>query len=521
LPVLTPVRSFVVRAGRRLTASPRLSLLGAIAAAAAASLVALGSARPVSAQAAPWVSPYPLRLTPARAAALVDAARQGVPYVPGEVVVRFRDGLSPGRQQRALSSLRSRPSVSSLRWLRSGAAVLHDDSQPDAVQLADQLRRQIEVVYAEPNYLYRTSAEPDDPGFAEHQWNFDAIDVPRAWEINPGGTDSLTVAVLDTGITTVDQTLTFPIANGSTIGSIAVPFKTNPDLSASRLVSPVDLLFWDGPVLDMVGHGTHVASTIGEDTNNNLAEAGIAYNVNIMPVKVCIGYWEAKFLLAADGQTDEVPADLSLCPDDAIADGIRYAADNGAKVINLSLGGPGESENLRDALEYAVQKGAFVAMAAGNDYEDGDPIEYPAAYGNDVMGAMTVGAVGPTLERAFYSGTASQVEIAAPGGDDRKGGAAGMIWQSTLFGSDFVPGRTLNPRFDRYAETPYEGTSMATPHVAAVAALLMSQGITNPAAVELTLRRTARDLGPAGRDADYGYGLVQPRLGLRGFGFLR
>ena len=134
---------------------------------------------------------------------------------------------------------------------------------------------------------------------------------------------------------------------------------------------------------------------------------------------------------------------------------------------------------------------------------------------------MSVGAVGPSLNRTFYSNTGSYIEIAAPGGNDREGGPSGMIWQASIFGPDSEAATVLFPRFDRYAETPEEGTSMAAPHVAGVAALLISQGVTKPAAVEALLKGTARDLGSPGRDSEYGYGLIQPRLALLGFGFGR
>jgi serine protease len=132
-----------------------------------------------------------------------------------------------------------------------------------------------------------------------------------------------------------------------------------------------------------------------------------------------------------------------------------------------------------------------------------------------------VGAVGRSLKRSFFSGTASNVELAAPGGDDRDGGSAGLIWQSTIFQDDSDPFLTTVPRFDRFAEEPIQGTSKGAPHVSGLAALLVSQGVTKPAAIEALLRATARDLGPAGRDAEYGFGLVQPRLALRGFGFVQ
>src|SRR5262249_35381132 len=197
-----------------------------------------------------------------------------------------------------------------------------------------------------------------------------------------------------------------------------------------------------------------------------------------------------------------------------------------AKVINLSLGGQKPSATLRDALAYAVGKGAFVAIAMGNEFEEGNPLDFPAAYAPELNGLMSAGALGPSLTRSCYSNTGPHTEIAAAGGNDREGGSAGMIWQATIAGSDSSPGVVMLPRFDRYAEAAYEGTSMATPHVAGVAALIMSQGVTNPAAVEALIKKTARFLGTAnpgtpGKSDEYGYGLIQTRAALLGFGLLK
>jgi serine protease len=213
------------------------------------------------------------------------------------------------------------------------------------------------------------------------------------------------------------------------------------------------------------------------------------------------------------------PLNAGGCSTANVVQGIRYAADNGAKVINLSLGGISPSIAERDAITYAVDKGAFVAIAAGNDFEDGNPAQYPAGFAKDIDGAISVAAVGPTLKHSFYSSAGSFVEIAAPGGDSHSGGDSAKIWQAAPYEDDHDIFTVIVPRFDRFVETPSEGTSMAAPHVAGVAALIISRGVTNPAAVEALIKRTARDLGPAGRDDLYGYGLIQPRTALLGFGF--
>jgi serine protease len=501
--------------------SGRYRLIGVHVLVLAAVVVALASSsRFIHAQSEASTSPYPMILTAARADAYMEAAARNLDYLPGEVVVKFRSGVTAAGRQRALMALRSRPSTDQLAWVGDDTAVLRDDLELDASILSAQLSSQPEVAYAEPNYLYHFTSSPNDPGFSLRQWNLAALDLPRAWDINPGATSNIVVAIVDSGITEIaPQNFTFPTWNGRAIQAVSVPFGPNPDLIRNRLVNPRDFAFWSGPVLDLVGHGTHVSSTIGEDTNNGLAEAGIAYNVKIMPVKVCIGYWELQFVRSAAGVSGFNPVtSAGGCSNSAVAQGIRYAADNGANVINLSLGGPQPSTTVREALVYAVGKGVFVAISGGNAFENGNPKEYPAAYAAEINGVMGVGAVGRSLKRSYYSSTGDYIEIVAPGGDDSDGGVNGLIWQATLLSSDSNVFSVIFPRFDRYAETPEEGTSMAAPHVAGVAALIMSQGVTNPAAVEALIKATAKDLGPPGRDNEYGYGLIQPRAALRGFG---
>jgi len=481
----------------------------------------------------------------ARAQALSDAASRHLNYVAGEVVVRFRPTTKETRDERAMAALRTRLRGSgSIEWIGGSEAIVRDDSRGDAPALAAQLAQQPEVEFAEPNYIYRIeprsvgsrqalstrdlqfdpqSTVPNDPGYAARQWNFAQLDMARAWDIEPGGKASVIVALIDTGLTTKSGNVTFANWNGSAIVNQSFAFAVNPDLSQSRIVSPFDFVNNSTTVYDMDGHGTHVSGTIGEETNNALSDSGMAYNVKIMPVKVCSGYWDVQFAMSKAGIRGQAPLDAGGCLNSDIASGIRYAADNGARVINISLGGDESSSLILSAINYAVSKGAFVAAAGGNEYLDGNPTEWPAADAPSVDGFMSVAATNRSGNRAFYSNTGSYIEIAAPGGDSRdQSSGTGYIWQSTLDYNFSDPAIGFyNPRFDTYAEIGYQGTSMATPHVVGLAALMMSHGITSPQAIEGLIRRTAKDIGATGKDTSFGYGLIQPRTALFGVGVIR
>jgi serine protease len=304
-----------------------------------------------------------------------------------------------------------------------------------------------------------------------------------------------------------------------------VRFAKVPDLvDDGRIVKPYDFVYDDQTPLDLGGHGTHVAGTIAQQTGNGIGVAGVAYNVKLMPLKVLSG--------GAFGSWDDIFAPGNPAGSQAIiADAIRYAATNGAHVINLSLGGRGPLPVVRDAIRYAVDHGAFVAIAAGNDGDADNPIEYPAAYASEIDGAMTVGAVDRSLRRSFYSGYRSYVEICAPGGQtqtevDYDGGISQVTYDNdyTFYRANSFQMLLLlrfgfRPRFDQFMVVPLQGTSMATPHVSGMAALLYSQGIRDPRAIEDAIEKFAQPINA--RADECGAGLVDPRRALRGLGLAR
>lgn len=452
-----------------------------------------------------------------RLAGVVQAFNDRMPYVPGEVLIKFRPGFEAAQQTKALSVVRGGAQSTQPKWIGD---ILHlrapAEDNPEA--LAALLSLQPEVEWAQPNYLSWLKAIPNDPSYSR-QWNLDLINMPAAWDISGHRSSSVTIAVIDSGVTVTNGVQIFPLWNGFRVGLFSIPFLQNPDIVASRFSQSRDFVFWTGPVLDMIGHGTHVAGTVLQETNNALGLAGIAPQARLMPLKACFGYWELQISISNAGVPGFVnPNETGACSTAAAVEAIRYAADNGAKVINLSLGGPGPSPAYLDALQYAVQRGVFIAMAMGNEFEEGNPVEYPAAYGPQIAGAMSVGAINRSRRRAPYSNTGTHIEIVAPGGDVRDGGISGAIYQVGLLSADFDPRTIVVPRFDRYFEQPNQGTSMASPHVAGVAALLFAQGITDPAAIEEAIKRFAVDLGALGRDNEYGYGLIDARASLRGLG---
>jgi serine protease len=282
--------------------------------------------------------------------------------------------------------------------------------------------------YIEANYLYHISAVPNDPQY-NRQWNFRDINVEQAWDETRGA--GVTVAVIDTGVSIV------------------------PDLKSTKFVPGYDFVKNKDEVSDDNGHGTHVAGTIAQSTNNGYGVAGVAYEASIMPLKV---------LASSGGGT---VAD--------IAEAIKFAANNGANVINMSLGGGGASNMMEEAIKYAHNKGVVIVAAAGN--EGRNAASYPARYPD----VISVAATNPGGDKASYSNFGAGVDISAPGGSAEGKGNNGKIIQNTII-----------PATGESVFVGFPGTSMAAPHVSGVAALISSTGVETPDEIRDILLQSTR-----------------------------
>jgi serine protease len=351
---------------------------------------------------------------------------EGEEEVPGEVAVELREDLS-SVDVAAVKSAYGLHSNSS--WSDA-----HDKLEVAIVPMADEtallerLSRDPRVLVAEPMEVLRSSFVPNDPMY-DKQWHLQRVGAETAWEYTCG--EGVTVAVVDTGVACFDKG----------------PFSRGTDLSGTRCEGGYNFVTDSPEAYDDQGHGTHVAGTIAQTTDNGKGVAGLAFCARLMPVKVLNRYgWGT---LAN------------------VAEGIRFAADNGAQVINLSLGGDGKSKILEEAVDHALSKGVVVVAAAGNS---GRKVGYPAGYD----GVIAVSATDSNDKIAYFSSRGPQVAIAAPGVN---------VTQQTICDG----GRNKCEIFGSFS-----GTSMASPHVAGAAAMLVGLGVSGPSAVRDALGAGAR-----------------------------
>jgi serine protease len=396
-----------------------------------------------------------LLLAPARASA--------ADHVPGEVLVKYRDGTSAA----------------------SGSQQLAIEDGSSVAQTIRELNKDPNVEYAVPNVRAHAAGFPNDPDY-RLQWNFSSaygIDAPGAWTLaraaGAPGAKGATIAVLDSGVAYERRGR----------------YRKAPDLRSQTFVKPYDFIDDDDHPDDDFGHGTHVAGTIASATNNRLGVAGIAYGAKIMPLRV----------LDSQGYGDSA----------AIGRAIRYATRNHADVINLSLEfdrdvRAAEIPDVIRAIRYAHNHGVVVVAAAGNTY-DTIQVAYPARSSVVIaVGATTVNGC-----QAEYSNQGRGLDVMAPGGgadqtseDPTDAANCNHTGGKSIIQQTYVRNSVQRFGFPR----DYEGTSMATPHVSAVAALIVATRVIGrhptPAAIEQRIEQTARDLGPPGYDSRYGWGLV-------------
>jgi serine protease len=352
----------------------------------------------------------------------------------------------------------------------------------------ERLRGDGEVEVAEPDWIVRPLGTTTDAERAR-QWNLDAIGAPEAWDVTRGD-PAIRVGIVDTGLA-VHPDLAGQVAAGG------YDFISDPQISGDgggRDPDPTDPGAHEYPGGRSQWHGTHVAGIVAARANDGYGVTGVAPDCRIVPLR-------------AIGRSGGLVSD--------VADAILYGAgllttDDGRRlaspvaVLNLSFGLSVDSSILRTACERALTVGVVLVGASGND---GQAVQYPAAYPE----VIAVGAVGASLKTLGYSSFGSEVDLAAPGGnlttDDRLDGWPDGILSSLL-------DETVHPR--RPAHGYLEGTSQAAPHVAGVAALLLSVDPTlTPARVKSLMTATALDRGSVGKDPAYGWGIVRAHRALR------
>jgi thermitase len=376
--------------------------------------------------------------------ALCAGSALAAQYEPNQVIVKYADGLSTTQRVALFDRAGVTKTLGSVKGV--GAKVVSVSGDPEAV--AARLNRSSLVQYAEPNLILTVDATPNDPRFGE-LYGMDRIDAPEGWDAAGLGafpaSGGVKIGIVDTGI---DQA--HPDLSGQTV-ACAKSQGLLPIMSGSIQV---------GQCADDNDHGSHVAGTIAAKANNGVGVAGVAFNADLVICKALGGP-------LGTGST----ADVANC--------INWVASQGARVISMSLGG-GASTTLQQAVASAWNNGngAVIVAAAGND---GDAtLNYPAAYAE----VVSVAATDSADARASFSNANADVEVAAPG----------VNVLSTVRGGGYA---TLS------------GTSMATPHVSAVAGVLRQLFPSDSAAaIRSRLDAAVNDLGPAGRDASFGFGRV-------------
>ncbi len=352
-------------------------------------------------------------------------------FVSNQVLVKFQPWAERNRQVIGrLYNAKVRGEIDGTGFHR---LTLGKGSSP--VSAALYMNQDVRIDEVEFNYKRYIAVRPNDPFYAS-QWALARLGAEQAWEISSDASNPIIIAIVDTGVDL-----------------------DHPDL-AGKIVPGYNFVDNNNNPMDNNGHGTHVAGIAAAVANNGVGISGVSWSSKIMPIK------------ALD--------DKGAGNDYLVAQGITWAVDNGANIVNLSFGGIQYSTVLKDAVDYAAQKGVVVIAAAGNEAGNGNPVFYPAALDN----VVAVGATDSFDKHAAFSNYGSYIDISAPGVS-----VLSTIWDN------------------RYGYM--SGTSMAAPFVSGAASLILSL---NPRMsrdqVEERIKQSADDLGEIGRDDKYGYGQV-------------
>ncbi len=417
-------------------------------------------------------------------------------FVPNQLLVKFRESM---RREAIEIAVREEGGRLMELVTPDGLAKVELDPASTVGGVIDRWNRRGDVEYAAPNLYARGFFTPNDTTIATFDlaWNLRSVDAYEAWDVVRGD-PKIVLAIIDSGVAFEDHPI--PPYEHPFVRPGVTMYRRSPDLPGPFLPG-WDFVHDDAHPNDDNGHGTSVATIAAGAANNTAGSAGIAFGITLLPIKV-LNYQN-------DAQTDH------------ILKGIRFAADQGADIINLSLGfapisflrSLGVPENelahafkpLRDAIFYAQRRGSIVVAAAGNFAAS--EVSLPAGY----PGVISVGATGVDNHRSSYSSYGQRLSFAAPGGDFTEINNDHV--QDGVAVLSIKPHRSLgslaNP--DSFNVFIFFGTSGASPHVAGAVALLMSLGLRDQGAIEQTLRASAINpfADTNGFDPEYGFGLIQ------------
>jgi hypothetical protein len=398
-----------------------------------------------------------------------DPAGGAMEFEAGEIIVKFRESIS----ETSIQSLLLAEGVTILDKMDNLGLILVSVPKGQELEKIEELKRNPLVEYAEPNgvvqiadtiaveFRYSLGAPdviPDDPHY-DGQWNLPQIEAPAAWDITTGSSE-VVIAFVDSGVDLDHPELRDKIwTNPKEIPGNEIDDEGN---GFADDVHGWDWANWDGEPQDDYWHGTFISSIAAAETNNGDGMAGVSWGAKIMPIKVFDDQWYSKLW--------------------HITGGIEYAADNGAKIINLSwrLTGTEYPQALQNAVDYAHSKGILVVAAAGDSFDSSK--KYPAALDHVVSVAATDGDDG----HPDFSTYNEKVDVAAPGVD--------ILGIASPLGFEY--GRLAS-------------TEAAAPHVSGLAALIWSVNPTlTPDEVESIIESTAIDLGEDGRDDKFGHGRI-------------